>query len=41
MLEFKAPWVEVRADPQDKQFRRYPEESIAEWHERLGLVDAS
>jgi hypothetical protein len=41
MLEFKAPWVEVRADPQDKQFQRYPDESIAEWHERLGLVDAS
>lgn len=38
MLEFKAPWVELRADPQDKKFKRYPKESIAEWHERLGLV---
>lgn len=37
MLDFKAPWVEVRADPQDKHFPRYPEESIAEWHKRLGL----
>ena len=38
MLEFKAPWVELRADPQDKLFPLYPEESIADWHERLGLV---
>ena len=41
MLGSKAPWVEVRADPQDKRFEEYPEESIAEWHERLGLVDNS
>lgn len=38
MLEFKAPWVEVRKDPQDKEVERYPDESIADWHERLGLV---
>ena len=38
MLEFKAPWVEVKAGPRDKRFKRYPEESIAEWHERLDLV---
>lgn len=41
MLGSKAPWVEVRADPQDKQFEEYPEESIAAWHERLGLSDDS
>ncbi len=39
MLAFKAPWVAVRRDPQDKQYAHYPEESIAAWHERLGLVD--
>jgi hypothetical protein len=39
MLEFKAPWVEVEAGPRDRRFDRYPEESIAEWHERLGLTD--
>jgi hypothetical protein len=39
MLGSKAAWVEVRADAQDKQFEDYPEESIAEWHERLGLTD--
>ena len=37
MIGSKAPWVEVRADPQDKQYDDYPEESIAQWHERLGL----
>ena len=39
MLESKPAWVELRTDPQDKQFDRYPAESIAAWHERLGLVD--
>lgn len=38
MLGSKAGWVEVKADPQDKHFDEYPDESIAEWHERLGLV---
>ena len=39
MLEFKAPWVEVAAGTRDRRYDRYPEESIAEWHERLGLAD--
>jgi hypothetical protein len=39
MLDFKAPWVELRADPEDRLYGRYPDESIAQWHERLGLVD--
>ena len=38
MLGSKAPWVEVRADEKDQQFDAYPEESIAAWHERLGLA---
>ena len=38
MLAFKAPWVEVDAGSKDKQFDVYPEESIAEWHARLGLT---
>ncbi len=38
MLDFKASWVDARPDPQDKLFPRYPDESIATWHERLGLV---
>ncbi|MBF6616932.1 GFA family protein [Pollutimonas thiosulfatoxidans] len=36
-LDDKASWVEVAARPADKMFRGYPEESIADWHERLGL----
>ena len=38
MLEFKAPWVQVQKHPRDQFFDIYPEESIAQWHERLGLV---
>ena len=38
MLDSKAPWVEARADPQDKHFGGYPQESLAQWHERLGLT---
>lgn len=39
MLAYKAPWVEVCDDPQDKFFDEYPDESLAEWHQRLGLED--
>lgn len=38
LLDSKAPWVEVDAKKGDQQFQGYPEESIAQWHERLGLV---
>jgi hypothetical protein len=41
MLASRASWVEPRTDPQDKRFDAYPEESIAAWHERLGLADDS
>lgn len=37
MLGSKAPWVEVDARPGDRCFDVYPEESLAQWHERLGL----
>ena len=37
MLGSKANWVPVFAGPRDKKFDEYPEESIAEWHRRLGL----
>jgi hypothetical protein len=39
MLGSKASWVQVRADAGDKQFDGYPDESIAAWHQRLGLED--
>ena len=35
MLEFKASWVEVQKKKKDKFFKRYPKESIKEWHERV------
>ena len=39
MLGSKAPWVEPAIGPKDQQFAGYPDESISDWHERLGLVD--
>jgi hypothetical protein len=38
MLGSKASWVEPAIGPKDRQFAGYPDESIAAWHERLGLV---
>ena len=37
MLDFKAPWVEVPTGSRQRHFRRYPDESIVEWHRRHGL----
>ena len=37
MLGSKAAWVEPCLGPKDKTFDRYPDESLAEWHRRLGL----
>ena len=37
MLGSKASWVEVEAGRKDRKFREYPQESIADWHQRLGL----
>jgi len=37
MLEFKPDWVPLEAGPRDKKFDRYPEESLSEWHQRLGV----
>ncbi len=38
MLESKAKWVPVHKSENDQLFDEYPEESIAEWHERLSLT---
>lgn len=38
MLGSRTPWVEVSVRKGDLQFDEYPEESIAQWHERLGLT---
>ena len=39
MLNSKASWIEVHTGPRDKMFDAYPQESLAEWHQRLGLED--
>lgn len=39
MTGSKATWVELRVSKNDKVFDGFPEESIAEWHRRLGLED--
>jgi hypothetical protein len=40
MLGSKASWVEPCIKRGDLQFQDYPEESIAAWHERLGLTSS-
>jgi len=37
MLDFAAPWVNVPSGQGHKHFKRYPDESIMEWHTRHGL----
>ena len=37
MLGSKASWVKPCLRGSDKTFEGYPEESIADWHQRLGL----
>jgi hypothetical protein len=39
MTGSKASWVELRQGETDKVFGGYPEESIAQWHRRLGLEE--
>ena len=39
MLGSKATWAEVHAGSKDQKFEAYPQESLAEWHRRLGLED--
>jgi hypothetical protein len=37
MLNSKASWVKLEPKSNDQCFSEYPEESIAQWHERLNL----
>tara|TARA_R110002074_G_scaffold272586_2_gene444238 strand:+ start:256 stop:753 length:498 start_codon:yes stop_codon:yes gene_type:complete len=39
MLGSKAKWVELHPGPNDKLFEEYPQESLADWHLRLGIED--
>jgi len=36
MLDFAAPWVKIEAGPGDEQFPRYPDKSLADWHNAHG-----
>lgn len=38
MVGSKANWVPLKLDLQDRCFDGYPDESLAEWHERQGLT---
>lgn len=37
MLGSRANWAEPQLQPGDKQFDDYPDESLAQWHERHGM----
>ena len=37
LLGSRANWVPLHLGPDDKSFDAYPDESIADWHKRLGL----
>ena len=37
MLSSKASWIEPEVHADDKTFDEYPEESLAQWHERHGF----
>ena len=39
MLGSRASWVEVTRRPGDRCFDDYPDESLADWHQRHGLTD--
>lgn len=38
MLGSRAAWVQPDIGPADKSFDEYPDESLAQWHSRLGLT---
>lgn len=37
MLDFVPPWIEVPEGGNERHFPEFPDESLAEWHERHGL----
>ena len=39
MVGSRASWVEIQRGPDDQVFEEYPEEAIADWHQRLDLED--
>jgi hypothetical protein len=41
MLDFAAPWTDVPNGKGHRHFKRYPDESIMDWHKRHGLTQQS
>lgn len=41
MLDSKASWVEPQVQGHDRCFAEYPDESLAQWHQRLKLDDGA
>ncbi len=39
MLNYAAPWSEIPADPNERHFPEFPDESLEDWHRRHGLYD--
>jgi hypothetical protein len=39
MLDYAAPWCEIPRGPNERRFPEFPDESLAEWHSRHGLLD--
>ena len=39
MLDYAAPWCEIPSGPGERHFPEYPDESLADWHQRHGLRD--
>jgi hypothetical protein len=39
MLDYAAPWCDIPSGPDEKHFPKYPDESLADWHQRHGLRD--
>jgi hypothetical protein len=38
MLNYAAPWADIPAGAKHRHFPEYPEESIADWHQKRGLT---
>jgi hypothetical protein len=38
MLDYAAPWCEIPSGENEKHFPEFPDESLADWHRRHGLL---
>ena len=39
MLDYAAPWCKIPTGETESHFPEFPEESLAEWHQRHGLTN--